>query len=84
MTQSHTAADCPFCAILSGDAPGNVISRDDAKGFALLPLGNNRMLIQDEMSNSRSWLSHRGARRRVSCALLSVCTVSLLADAFQK
>ena len=36
MTQSHTAADCPFCAILSGDAPGNVISRDDAKVFALI------------------------------------------------
>ena len=36
MTQSHTAADCPFCAILSGDAPGTIIARDDSRGFALI------------------------------------------------
>ncbi len=36
MTQSHTAADCPFCAILSGDAPGTIIAQDDQNGFALI------------------------------------------------
>jgi diadenosine tetraphosphate (Ap4A) HIT family hydrolase len=36
MTQSHTTADCPFCAILSGDAPGTIIARDEERGFALI------------------------------------------------
>jgi diadenosine tetraphosphate (Ap4A) HIT family hydrolase len=36
MTQSHTVADCPFCAILSGEAPGTIIARDDANSFALI------------------------------------------------
>ncbi len=27
---------CPFCAILSGEEPGNFIARDDEKQFALL------------------------------------------------
>lgn len=30
------AADCPFCAILRGDAPGEVLARDEARGFALI------------------------------------------------
>lgn len=34
--QSHTTADCPFCAILSGDAPGTVYVRDENHGFALI------------------------------------------------
>lgn len=36
MTQSHTAADCPFCSILSGDEPSAVIHRDDEQGFILI------------------------------------------------
>ena len=34
--QSHTTVDCPFCAVLRGDAPGTVHARDDAQGFALI------------------------------------------------
>ena len=36
MTQTHTAADCPFCSILSGEEPAVVIARDDEKGFILI------------------------------------------------
>jgi diadenosine tetraphosphate (Ap4A) HIT family hydrolase len=37
MTQGTTESiDCPFCEILRGDAPGDVIARDDERGFALI------------------------------------------------
>jgi diadenosine tetraphosphate (Ap4A) HIT family hydrolase len=36
MEQSHTTVDCPFCAILRGDAPGEVYARDNNHGFALI------------------------------------------------
>jgi histidine triad (HIT) family protein len=37
MSQPHVEnSDCPFCEILRGEAPGDVIARDDEKGFALI------------------------------------------------
>ncbi len=30
------AEACPFCSILSGEAPGTIIARDNEKGFALI------------------------------------------------
>lgn len=34
--QAAAVDPCPFCAILNGLAPGTVIARDDARGFALI------------------------------------------------
>ncbi len=36
VNQQANTPDCPFCAILGGQAPGTVISRDDERGFALI------------------------------------------------
>jgi histidine triad (HIT) family protein len=33
---NNDAKSCPFCAILRGDEPGNVIARDDVQRFALI------------------------------------------------
>jgi histidine triad (HIT) family protein len=32
----HAAHDCPFCAVLSGEAPGTIIARDETLGFAII------------------------------------------------
>ncbi len=32
----HLAYDCPFCGILDGSEPGNVLARDDERRFAMI------------------------------------------------
>ncbi len=36
MSGQNNGAECPFCAILAGSAPGTVIARDEGRGFAII------------------------------------------------